>query len=54
VQHLAPVIVSLVPLFCCRLKFSAPGPFLVAAGLRAQERSPCAHLIYSPLVECTS
>jgi hypothetical protein len=51
VQHLAPVIVSLVPLFCCRLKFSAPGTFLAAAGLRAQERSPC---IYSPLVECTS
>jgi hypothetical protein len=40
VQHLAPVIVSLVPLFCCRLKFSAPGPFLVAAGLRTQELSP--------------
>jgi hypothetical protein len=41
VQHLAPMIVSLVLLFCCRLKFSTPGPFLVAAGLRAQEHSPC-------------
>jgi hypothetical protein len=38
VQHLAPVIVSLALLFCCRPKFSAPGPFLVAAGLRPPQK----------------